>query len=291
MRISQLLQEGMEVLKAAGIEHPEPDIHLLLGRALQKNRTELFLDAKQQVSEAGHTLFLNFLARRQQREPTAYILGEREFWSRSFHVSRDVLIPRPETEFLLETVFSILKKEGRQYGGPVVDVCCGSGVIAVILALELNTEVLGIELSGKALGVARKNLMLHRVEDRVSLVQGDLLQGLLSQPCVSLIVSNPPYVSENDLAHSLEPEVAEYEPYTALDGGAEGLEIIQQLRVLVRERLLPGGLFFMEIGADQGRAVKAMFSDPYGGSGPFDRVEIKCDYAGRDRVLVAGLDE
>jgi len=283
------LKYGLEELRSSGISEPEPDVYLLLCATLNKTRTELFLAAGEQVSTEEKKNFLQALSRRKKREPVAYILGEREFWSLPFTVSKDVLIPRPETEFLLETVLNRINKDEIQLTGSVVDVCCGSGVIAVVLALELKTQVVAVDISRRALTVAQKNAKRHLVDKQVSFIQADLMTGIQSRQDISLIVSNPPYVADHEIVNMIEPEVAEHEPHLALDGGVKGLEIIQRLRIELRGSLAPGGNFFLEIGADQGQEVMELFSKPYQGSKPFDFVEIVQDYAGRDRVVYGGL--
>ena len=288
MRVAQLLQYGLKELKSAGVAEPETDVYLLLGHSLNKTRTELLLAAGEHVPDKRKQTFLQDLSRRKQREPVAYILGEREFWSLPFHVSRDVLIPRPETEFLLETVLRKVKNS-RKLKGPIVDVCSGSGVIAVVLALELKAGVVAVDISRKAINIARKNSRRHRVDERIFFVQGDLLEPLHPQARFSLIVSNPPYVADHEIVNSLEPEVARYEPHLALDGGRRGLEIIKRLRIQIMERLAPGGYFFLEIGADQGQEVRELFKSPYLGSRPFDFIEIVQGYSGRDRVAYGGI--
>jgi len=288
MRVYELVQHGIRKLKDAGVSEPETDCCLLLGSVLDKTRTELFLAADMQVDSAREKTFLEYLARRIKREPTAYIVGEKEFWSLTFSVSPDVLIPRPETEFLLETVFKKVHRSGL-VPGVIGDICCGSGVIGIILALELKKKIIGIDISSKALEVAVQNSLSHKVTKLLSFIRGDLLTGFRTQPFFSLAVANPPYISHHELVNSLEPEVARYEPYLALDGGERGMEQIKRLRTQVAARLLPGGYFFMEIGYDQGEEVRELFSVSYKGSRPFDSVEVIRDYSGRDRVLYGTL--
>lgn len=287
MQISQLVTSGLKELRSAGIVHPEPDVYILLGHALKKTRTELLLAAGEQVSAEKSILFQHYLSRRKKREPVAYILGEREFWSLPFYVSRDVLIPRPETEFLLETVLK--KVKNKKTAGLVGDICCGSGVIAVILALELKTSVVAVDISRKAIDVARKNCRRHRVDTQISFTQSDLLTGFQDQPCFSLIVTNPPYVIDHQLANELEPEVFNYEPHIALNGGERGIEVINRLKTQLVERLIPGGCFFMEIGSGQGEEIQELFTSGSLDSKPFDFIEILKDYSGRDRVVYGGL--
>ena len=287
MRVVDLIRFGVNQLEVAGVEQAALEVELLLGFCLEKSRSGLFLAARVEVDERQEQKFLSLLARRASHEPTAYILGEREFWSLSFLVNPAVLIPRPETEFLLEAVFAVTKN-GQGQPGPVLDLCCGSGVIGIILALEMGRMVTAVDLSAQALQVTRENATRHRVADRLALVQADLLSAFVPRPYFSLVVSNPPYVSEQELRDGLQPDVARFEPHMALDGGIGGLDIIKRIRSTLPQVLMPGGEFFMEIGADQGPAVMQFFAGD-DGERIFERVEVLQDYSGRDRVLHAKM--
>ncbi len=287
MRVIDLVRFGVSQLEVAGVDQAALEVELLLGFCLGKNRAGLFLAARVEVDERQEREFLTLLARRAGHEPTAYILGEKEFWSLPFWVTPAVLIPRPETEFLLEAVFAATRN-GQWQLGPVLDLCCGSGVIGIILALEMGQMVTAVDLSAQALQVARKNATRHQVTDRLALVQADLLSAFVPHPHFSLVVSNPPYVSEQELRDGLQPEVACFEPHMALNGGVGGLDIIQRIRTTLPLVLRPGGEFFMEIGANQGPAVMQLFTSDDGVQ-TFERVEVLQDYSGRDRVLHAKM--
>jgi release factor glutamine methyltransferase len=287
MRVVDLIRSGVNQLEAAGVEQAHLEVELLLGFCLEKSRTELFMAARLEVDERQEQRFLSLLARRASHEPTAYILREKEFWSLPFLVTPAVLIPRPETEFLLEVVFA-KTRNGLWQSGPVLDLCCGSGVIGIILALEIGCKVTAVDFSVQALRVAQQNAIRHQVADRLALVQADLLSAFISRPCFSLVVSNPPYVSEEEMRNGLQPEVACFEPHLALNGGTGGLEIIQRIRATLPQVLKSGGEFFMEIGADQGPAVMQLFAND-SGEQTFEQVELLKDYSGRDRVLYAKM--
>lgn len=286
MRIADTLLSGSELLKKAGVEEFELDARLLLEYVLEKSRTELFLAADNHLTPEQLHHYHLLLARREKREPVSYILGEQEFWSLAFIVTPDVLIPRPETEFLLEQVFSKAKPSSL-YDGKIIDLCCGSGVIATILAKEKGLNVWAVDISAKALDITRKNTQRHGVHENIHLVQSNLFGSFAKNQQFSLVVSNPPYVSHTDVTGNLSPEVCDYEPHLALDGGVEGLELITRIREELEFVLCPGGELFMEIGADQGEAVKHMFSSKMDGFSGFTTVEIIQDYAGRDRVVHA----
>jgi release factor glutamine methyltransferase len=286
MLVGELLQQGISELAAAGITDAAVDTCLLLGHCLSMSRTQLYLAMEEEAPEPCARCFLTLLARRKQREPVAYILREREFWSLPFLVTGDVLIPRPETEFLLETALKAVTTSGLPEG-LLLDLCCGSGVIAVVLARELRKKVIAADLSLEALQVARQNAKRHGVEALVDFVQADLLEPFLSDNRFSLIISNPPYVTRREMENDLEPEIIRYEPHLALDGGESGLDVIENIRGALPQVLCHGGYFFMEIGAGQGRQVKRIFSGTNGREAVFEQVRVLSDYAGRDRVLFA----
>jgi release factor glutamine methyltransferase len=288
MRIRNLLHRGVAELEGLGVENAALDVHLLLGACVGKSRTELLLAMEEEVEETCERQFLKVLERRKHREPVAYILEEREFWSLPFHVTSDVLIPRPETEFLLETVIKTVKENGVSEG-LLLDLCCGSGVIAIVLALELKKRVIASDVSWRALQVARYNARRHGVEGLIDFVQMDLLTSVQQSNRFALIVSNPPYVSRNEMKNGLDPEVDWYEPHLALDGGHDGLDIINRIHKELPSVLCLGGGFFMEIGATQGKQVQKLFSGYQDWEGYFDSIEVLVDYAGRERVLRARL--
>ena len=284
MRVSECIRNATRELAEAGVAGSELDVQLLLGHCLGKSRTELYLAAGAEIPPLLLERFTAMLGRRRQREPVAYILGEREFWSLPFTVTPAVLIPRPETEFLVEQVLaSVGERQVPQ--GHILDLCCGSGVIAIVLALELERDIIAVDLSGEALAVARQNCSRHRVEDRVALVRADLLAAFAGRGRVSLMVSNPPYISQREIREELDTEVAAYEPLLALDGGEDGLDVIRRIKAGLPDLMLPGGEVFVEIGAGQGGELLAMFADEDGTQRFFEHVEVLKDYAGRDRVL------
>lgn len=288
MRLNDLLSFGAEELKAVGIEENDLDARLLLEYCSGMSRTEIYLNGKKIVNSKIEGVYFDLLKRRKQREPIAYIIGEQEFWSLPFYVMSDVLIPRPETEFLLDRVFALVDQKNLR-SSEILDLCCGSGVIAIVLAKETGKTVTAVDLSLKALEVCKKNCNRHSVTDLVEPLQGDLLSQFCGNKMFSLIVSNPPYIRSADIANSLAPEVADNEPHMALDGGEDGLDHIKRIRLDLSKVLRPGGQFFMEIGADQGRAVSDLFCLEYKGTPRFSEVKILKDYAGRDRVLYSQL--
>lgn len=278
LTISQLLTFSQQKLEEAGVEDPSTDSWLLLGSILGLSRTGLYLAANDTVDESDYTQFLQLLEKRIRREPVAYILGHKEFWSLPFFVTNDVLIPRPETEFMLDKVFSIIDRERVSR---CLDLCCGSGAIACVLASELQLEVVAVDISPAAIEVTRKNIANLKLGALVKPFWSDLFDRLEISAPFSLIVSNPPYIRTEDVRCNLEPEVSGYEPHLALDGGSEGMDVIIRIAEKVSSYLEPEGHFFMEIGSDQGQMCK----DCFDGTKKFAKVELFQDYSGRDRVL------
>jgi release factor glutamine methyltransferase len=282
MILKQLYLESVQHLAQAGVAEPQTEAALLLGHVLSYSRTQFFLALEQVISPPHLALFNLLLARRLLREPLAYITGEQEFWSLPFAVSDQVLIPRPETEELLEKIFFAVGQEGLP-PGPVLDLGVGSGAITVVLARELPERlVFGVDLSLGALEIARGNIRRHRVQPRTLLLNSDWLTAIAPKQRFALIVSNPPYI-EASVLESLQPEVRDFEPHRALSGGADGLTAIRALAEQVHPVMLAGGLFFMEIGADQQEAVLEIFA-----SFPeYDRLQVHSDLAGLPRIFQA----
>lgn len=282
MILKQLYLESVQRLADAGVAEPEVEAALLLGHVLSYSRTQFFLALEQEISLQYISLFNKLLSRRLTREPLAYITGEQEFWSLPFAVSRKVLIPRPETEELLEKIFATVRQVVLP-PGPVLDLGVGSGAITVILAREFPERlVFGVDLSLAALGVARVNIIRHQVQPRILLLNADWLTAIKQEKRFALVVSNPPYIATTAM-DTLQPEVRDFEPHRALVGGVDGLSDIRALAAQVHPVMLAGGLFFMEIGADQQEAVLKIFS-----SFPeYDRLQVHPDLAGLPRIFQA----
>ncbi len=289
MKIAQLLRDGEMQLRRSGIQHAGLDVQLLLGHCLNMSRTALLLHGFEPVDKESCNRFLAFLDRRAAHEPVAYILEEREFWSLPFYVNRDVLIPRPETEFLLEMVLQQLA-ETKTVVNECVDLCCGSGVIAVVLARELGCLVTAVDCSAKALAVTAINAQQLKVAELVKPLRSDLFQALPRDAVFPLIVSNPPYVGSAEIREELEVDVSGFEPHLALDGGQDGLDCIRRMARQVLNHLAPAALFFMEFGADQAEEIQQLFSSSSIGKRFFETITIYQDYSGRDRVLAARVN-
>ena len=277
--VKDALTEASLRLTKAGCDTPSLDAELLLAHSLTKDRTWLHTYPKKTVVPDQLSVFLDLVRRREQREPVAYLIGHKEFFGLQFQVNQHVLIPRPETELLVETAFQIFDSNSKI---DIVDVGTGSGCIAVALARHLpRARLLAIDVSSQALYLGQQNARRHHLADRITFLSGAVLEPLAGS--VDLIVSNPPYVSHLELAAgSISPEVSRYEPRFALDGGNDGLDVIRQLLPQAKEKLNAGGVLLIEIGSTQGQAVRQLAKNHFPQAG----IEIKKDLAGLDRLLV-----
>lgn len=250
---------------------------LLLSHVLSLPRVKLYMDLDRPLSKDELATYRGLIQRRLAGEPTQYLMGTREFYGRKFAVDARVLIPRGETELLVEAVLHDVKKDAATR---VLDLCTGSGCVAISIAAERpQASVWATDLMAPALEVAKANAIALGVDGRVTFFQGDLFAPVPEGATFDVIVSNPPYVKSGDIA-GLQKEVQQ-EPRTALDGGADGLQIIDRLITAALKRLKPGGLLALEIGEDQGEAVK----DTLTRAGYRD-VRIEKDLARHDRLAL-----
>ena len=286
--VEACLASGALLLEQAGIETARLDAECLVASVLGCARWQLLLDRRRRLSREEFCRVLRLIRRRERREPLAYILGTREFWSLPMSVSSGVLVPRPETETLVEAALAAWKEmgAGRQADGPrIVELCTGSGAVAIALASELPTaRILATDVSWRALRVARANAERNGVAGRIGFLRGNLWHAVNGQAppgTVDLVVANPPYIPTAELA-ALMPEV-QWEPKLALDGGEDGLRVIREIVATSSDRIRPGGFLLLEIGSDQAAAVQALVA----ASGRWEPARVGCDLAGRPRVVVA----
>lgn len=255
--IGRLLQWTTDYLKRCGADSPRLDAEVLLAEAMQCPRIALYTSFDQVPSERVRATFREWVRRRAQGAPVAYLTGHREFFSMSFRVTPDVLIPRPETELLVMRLIEL----GRQRApGPltICDVGTGSGIIAVAAARHLPfSQVTALDISAAALGVARSNAEAHGVQERIAFVQSDLFAAIPPQQRFDFVVSNPPYVAEAEL-EVLAPEVRQFEPRVALVAGQRGTEVIERLLAQAADRLQPGGHLLLEISPMIHQAVQEL---------------------------------
>jgi release factor glutamine methyltransferase len=275
----ELLNWATSALKEADIESPRLDAEVLLAHSLGLTRTQLHTESDRGLGAKAEEAFKSLVARRLQREPVAYITGHKEFFALDLEVDHRVLIPRPETETLVEVALTIARQKNLSV---LAEVGVGSGAIAIALAVNLPwVQVFAIDSSADALAVAEENCRRHQVLDRVVLSHGDLLEPL-AEP-VGLIVANLPYVSQEEMK-SLAPDITQYEPAAALDGGVDGLDHIRRLLEQAGPCLRPSGMICLEIGASQAIAVNHLARKEFPGAS----VALVRDLAGLDRVVVIG---
>ncbi len=279
MQLKDLYQKAKEHMKRVSIENPSLETSILLSRVNAiDNLSDIYTHPEREVGQDKIAEFCGLLERRLGHEPVSYITGEKEFYSRPFTVSPDVLIPRPETELLVEETLRIVEK----IKNPVIlDVGTGSGCIAVTLACELGESVIyATDVSVDALRIAQLNAARHDCTNRINLINGDLSEHFSN--CVfDVVVSNPPYISESELT-LLEPEVRDFEPHMALLAGEDGLQAIREIVTSGIRVLKDGGYCLLEVGADQAERVKALFEE----SGYRETSSFK-DIANIERVVRA----
>ena len=249
--IAEAILQGTNKLRKAGVPEARREAGSLLAFLLDKDRTFILSHADHMISGEQETLFDEFLDARAQGEPAQYITGKQDFYGLEFEVTTAVLIPRPETELLIETALKLVAGEEKI---SFCDVGTGSGCIAVTLLHQLPcAHGIAVDISADALAIARRNAARHRVTDRIELVVSDCFESVAPQT-FDLIVSNPPYVAEDAVA-TLQREVRDYEPRVALTAGADGLDVIRKLVRDAQDYLKPGGHLLFEIGFDQHAAV------------------------------------
>ncbi len=291
--VLKIIQWTTEYLRGKGIDNPRLDSEVLLAHLLRLDRVGLYLNFDRPLSRDELSSFREIVKRRGSREPLQYITGHQEFWSLDFKVTPDVLIPRPDTEILVEEALKAVRRETldvrRQNQLPftILDLCTGSGCIAISLAHELKDAVVhAIDASEAALSIARENAEKNGVRDRVIFLQGDLYEALTSHvsrlTSYDLIVSNPPYIKNIDIPN-IQPEVRDYEPRMAVDGGTEGLGFYKRIVADAPNHLSPHGWLMVEVGEGQADAVSKMMAD----TGAFESISTVKDLAGIERVVKA----
>lgn len=276
--VSALLQQGAAVLEAAGIEPARPEAEWLLASLLGVDRFGLYLDPARRLSTPTATRYRDLIERRAGREPLQYLLGWEDFHGLRLAVTPDVLVPRPETEGLVEWALEVL---GGRPDPVVVDLGTGSGAIACAIATALPAaEVLAVEIAAGALAVASRNVRTLSLSARVRLLAGDLFAPLGSlSASLDLVVANPPYLP-SAVIPSLPPEVSRHEPRAALDGGPDGMAVIRRIVAGAPPVLKPGGWLLMEIGEEQAGPLASLMA-----AEGFSGIRARRDLNGIERYI------
>lgn len=282
--VSVALDLAIKTLTGAGIPDARVEAEYFLTHLLACKRHELFLNPDRPLDAEESALLTAFIQRRLGREPVQYITGVVEFYGLELRVTKDVLIPRPETELLVDAAMQTLP----QKASVAIDLCTGSGCIAVALAVKIpDITIFATDISAETLKVAEENAVAHNVSDRVHLLQGDLYTALDDAGVkgrADLILSNPPYVADDEYAR-LQPEIRLYEPRTALLAGPDGLEFYRRIINGAGRYLAPKGCIIMEAGYGQADRIREIIE----ADGRYADFEIKKDLAGIERVVKARL--
>jgi len=280
--IQKLLTWVTEYLTQKGVDAPRLSAELLLSHVLGLRRIELYTQYNKVVGQEQLTQLHGLVKRAGEREPVAYLVGRTEFYSIEFEVTPDCLIPRPETELLVQRSIEFLRKRT----GPqsICDLCTGCGVIAVAIAKNVpDAKVIATDISEAALTIAAKNVEKHKLADRVELRHGDLFEPLVPQlDLFDLIVCNPPYVTAEDY-EALDKNVKDYEPRIALYAGQDGLDVYRKIVEKADQFLKPDGVLLLEIGYQQGPAVRDLLEQ----TSVFAQIRIDKDLQSHDRVVTA----
>jgi len=280
MTVAEGLRDGAKLLQENSIAEPESEAVLLMGHALKRDRAFIYAHPEYRLSAVESILFQAVIRRRSSHEPFQYITGRQEFYGLEFYVTPDVLIPRPETEILVEAA---IKQFREQEQFKFLEVGIGSGCISVsILANIPRATALGSDVSYKALVVAGNNAEANRVSDRLELQISNVYESVDDRE-FDLIVSNPPYVADPDLP-ALQREVRDFEPKTALSGGPDGLDIVRRIIAGAPKLLKTNGMLMMEIGWDQSERVSKIFD-----AGSWKSIEMLPDLQGIPRIVVAKI--
>lgn len=287
--IKDLLEVTSNYLREKGVDSPRLSAEVLLAYQLKVDRVKLYLNFDQPLHEREIAVYRELIKRRLNREPIQYITGIQEFWSLDFAVNPQVLIPRPETELLVEQVISLRdkKKLTKSENLRVLDLGTGSGVLAIVIAREFSrASVWASDISSEALALARINAKKHGVEERIEFLHSDMWQGLIDSSLVfDVIISNPPYIV-SDHIFSLAPEVRDHEPKSALDGGEQGMHFIKEIIREAPKYLDTSGWILLEMDPEQTAIAMELMdkNDDY-----VEKHRIK-DYSGHYRVVVARRD-
>jgi release factor-specific protein-(glutamine-N5) methyltransferase len=278
-KIEELLNAGTNTLKEKGIDTARLDAELLLGSVIEKDRVYLITHKEEEVSEEDSNKYFDLIEKRRNKMPVKYILEKCEFMGIDLHVAEGVLIPRDDTEILVEEVLKFIQEDAEMQ---VCDLCSGSGAIGIALAhLRKNIKVDLIDYYPIPEKISLINIQRNNLEDRVSFIKSDLLEKPIeSKKIYDIVVSNPPYIEESEICKLME-DVKDYEPHTALDGGVDGLDFYRKIISQSQQVLKKDGILAFEIGYNQGESVKSLMEES-----DFNDVKVIKDFASLDRIVI-----
>ena len=276
MKVFEAIKAGSKLLKEKNISTYILDSELLLSKSLNKSREEILINLEQNINKKVLADFNKYLLRRSKKEPIAYLLGEKEFWSKKFFVNKNTLIPRPETELLVDKLVTIFKKKRIT----ILDIGTGSGCIIISLLIELKKSTgMAVDISREAITVAQKNARKLNLSERIKFLHKPFEE--LYEKKFDLIVSNPPYIKKKDIKN-LSDDIKKYEPKMALDGGNDGLDLIKKIIYKSKKILKINGTLALEIGNEQINKVSKILID--------NKFRIKCvikDYRNNIRSIIS----
>ncbi len=283
--IASILDWTKDYFTKHGIETPRLESEILLAHSLGLKRLNLLIQHERELKEPELAGFKQLILRRVKKEPTAYITGSKPFMALEFIITKAVLIPRPETEHIVEAIIDITKDDAELSSKPAIsllDIGTGSGALAVSAAHYLkNANITAVDISESALEIASQNAKKHSLEDRISFIKSDIFSNLQLDQTFDIIVSNPPYIPTAEIA-SLQNEIKDHEPMSALDGGPDGLSFYRRIIGESGKRLNPKGYLVLEIGFGMAEDIKNMMNE----SGIFEPAKLIRDYAGIERVVI-----
>ncbi len=284
--VKRLLEWTIAFFARKSVDPARLSAELLLAHVLNVQRIKLYTDYERPLTETELASYRELVRRASEQEPIAYLTGKAHFFNLEFRITREVLIPRPDTETLVENVLQLARRTAGFETPRILDLCTGSGCIAAAIAHHnKNATLVASDASSAALDVARRNFEQLGLNDRITVLQGDLfepLSQLVDQHPFDMVVSNPPYIATAQI-EQLDRSVKDYEPLTALDGGPDGLAFHRRILAGAPQRLRGGGRIFLEIAFDQSEAIRALAAEYPG----FEDPRVLKDHAGNDRVLTA----
>ncbi len=284
LTVGDAVLKSADYLKRKGVDSPRLDGEILLCQILNCDRLHLYMDWKKPLHDLEIAAYREFIRRRgEDREPVSRILGKREFYGRDFIVTPDTFSPRPETEGVVERALRLLETESalKESRGAIFEVGTGTGCIIISIALESDHHhYIASEISPETLNIAKKNADHHKVGNRIDFRCGADFTGF--EGSIALLVSNPPYIKSGDIP-GLDPEVRKFDPMRALDGGADGLDVVRTLASQGGSLMITGGWCVLELGEDHLEEAREV----YRSTELFDKIQIEKDYAGLNRYLLA----
>lgn len=279
MKIKDIVAYGKNELN--NVENPTLETQMIVSKVINKDRLYLMLNLDETIKDSEVHLVKAYIEKRKNNYPLQYILGDREFWSMDFVVEEGVLIPRQDTEILIEETMEIINKNYRNNILRGLEIGVGSGIISIVLLKQLaDLHMIGVDINVKALNLTAKNASKHEVYDRLTLIESDLFENIDKDSRFDFIISNPPYI-ESSVIDSLQEDIKKYEPRVALDGGIDGLDFYRAIIDQSSCFLKKGGFIAFEIGYNQGMALKDIMAKK-----GYQNIDIVKDLAGLDRVVI-----